>query len=1232
MHAFSPRSRLSSLSLAFVLTSCFVFGGCGAGLITGIASTGGGGDSGGTAAPELSVPADLVLPLRPDAGTTHTVVVTNARLGASASLLVRLAAAGVEVDQPQPTAAVQGAGTAITFALDTAAIVAAAGVAADLPATLSVWSEGRQVGSPASLLLVRPPRASLLLPAGQSQRFLSPFGEQVMLRVDGLRSGDPAAVDVLVETPDPARGGAVTVQRLAAQVTLGTAEDGTPTVAAVVPGNAFPGRVQLRVRDRFAGTSEPVTNAWYRPDIALALPGQGPTTGGSLVTLIGSALVPHDFASGVVPAPFDFGAVRLSFEKGGRVTELSPDDLRTASSGVDRLVFTMPPSPDGRPGQVDIVLRVDLGDTEARVVASREFLFANPDPFFGPRGAVIDRLPVAVAAIPLDGAAVGGATNSAAPDIAALTEQGGVGFLQLLLAQQNGMFQRFAAPRRIGDPEVAAEREPRDLGVGDFDGDGVPDLFVVNAGAGSAVHHLVLGQAAPLPPLGAVHAIAAPAGSWRVHVARCDGDLLPDVVLVPGPGADPTQRPHVLLARPLAVGAPAFTNAQPLDVRAMAYEASEVADFDGDGFVDFAVVSGVAGQIDVAYGSGDGTFGVGVALDFEVPTYTRDPVSPAAGLHACADGALQSLALVLAGRPGDLGGGPTQPTITVLRQTAARQFAAPVAQDTYSPPTEPIGRSLAADLDGVPPIELLVAMRDEPQLLSLGLLRIGSGGVEPILEAIEGGAESPKQIRAALFGTAFPATASAGEAKAVFLVHETEVDGVREKRLSTRLVAASGTTPVLVLLPPDAGARMTFPVQGLVGGDFHAVSVAAGGAVRDLAVARPADALAGEDEAIVLVANDGFGGFPRLGNAMVHAGMLGSSLTLLPTAAGAVDGLLFADAESRLGIWRHQENGPAAQAPDALTAPLRLVGGDPSLATALLSATTRLAVADVDGDGLLDLVALLRFQVGTETVARLALLCGKNNVVAGEFPFHAPSVLTAVPASASGFVLGDFAAAGAGATTNLELALAVPSAGLAGFDGNHVRFYRRSAGATPADDRFVPAALASGPQVLLAGSNPTELAAADFDQDGRVDLLVACRGDASLRLFRNTSAVGVDGEVRVGEFAEALGSPLPAAVGLPTRLLLADVNGDGNDDVVAAVEFTAGSGVRSTSVASYLGSGAGEFTGPRFVSPQRLGDRDSHLALDVGDWNRDGVPDLFLGWGTSAATDINLRVLFGGTR
>ena len=41
---------------------------------------------------------------------------------------------------------------------------------------------------------------------------------------------------------------------------------------------------------------------------------------------------------------------------------------------------------------------------------------------------------------------------------------------------------------------------------------------------------------------------------------------------------------------------------------------------------------------------------------------------------------------------------------------------------------------------------------------------------------------------------------------------------------------------------------------------------------------------------------------------------------------------------------------------------------------------------------------------------------------------------------------------------------------------------------------------------------------------------------------------------------------------------------------------------------------------------------DQRLALDLGDWNRDYVPDLFLGWGLQGPSLVNLRVLFGGTR
>src|SRR5690606_19029114 len=92
--------------------------------------------------------------------------------------------------------------------------------------------------------------------------------------------------------------------------------------------------------------------------------------------------------------------------------------------------------------------------------------------------------------------------------------------------------------------------------------------------------------------------------------------------------------------------------------------------------------------------------------------------------------------------------------------------------------------------------------------------------------------------------------------------------------------------------------------------------------------------------------------------------------------------------------------------------------------------------------------------------------------------------------------------------------------------------------------------------------------------------------------------------------------------------------GDGNLDVVMVTEFTSSSVPQRTrsSVATYLTSGTGEVSDARFVSASRVGLFDERLSLDIGDWNRDGVPDLFLGWGLRALATVNLRVLLGGTK
>jgi hypothetical protein len=82
---------------------------------------------------------------------------------------------------------------------------------------------------------------------------------------------------------------------------------------------------------------------------------------------------------------------------------------------------------------------------------------------------------------------------------------------------------------------------------------------------------------------------------------------------------------------------------------------------------------------------------------------------------------------------------------------------------------------------------------------------------------------------------------------------------------------------------------------------------------------------------------------------------------------------------------------------------------------------------------------------------------------------------------------------------------------------------------------------------------------------------------------------------------------------------------------LVATESTTALGELSTQVAFHLRIGAGEFANGIRVSPTRLSNRDARLSIDLGDINRDGAPDLTLGWFQSGAQVDNLLVLLGGS-
>ena len=123
------------------------------------------------------------------------------------------------------------------------------------------------------------------------------------------------------------------------------------------------------------------------------------------------------------------------------------------------------------------------------------------------------------------------------------------------------------------------------------------------------------------------------------------------------------------------------------------------------------------------------------------------------------------------------------------------------------------------------------------------------------------------------------------------------------------------------------------------------------------------------------------------------------------------------------------------------------------------------------------------------------------------------------------------------------------------------------------------------------GANPCAIALADFNNDGKMDVVAVNTNSGTVSVLLNDGAGGFLPQ----QTFTVQTQPVAVAVG--------DFNKDGNMDIVVA------NGV-SNSVTILLGDGTGGFTAQNIPIPNGVG---STACLAVADFNEDGNLDIFVG-------------------